>query len=310
MKIFRQLEEIGSLPGVKVASIGNFDGVHCAHQYVLREIVRRAKEMNGHSIAITFDPHPTRILRPDRTPKLITTLEDKLAFIAEAGVDATLVLPFTAEFAQTSAREFCRLLCEKGRVREIHEGKNFRFGRGAEADASRMQELGREIGFQVVIYPEQWILGEPVSSSRIRGLISEGRINLARHLLGRPFFIRSNPAPGRGYGMQYTVPTINLASYSELLPANGVYVTDLEVNGRSWKSVSNIGTRPTFGVDSFAVETHILEFEQMPLGEKTPLKLTFLHRLREERRWPTPEALKAQIGKDIARARRWFELAQ
>lgn len=309
MQIYSKLEDILGFAGPTVATIGNFDGVHCAHQHVLGEVVRRARELGGRSLAITFDPHPTRVLRPERAPKLITKLDDKLALIGEQAVDATLVIPFSAGFAQTSAYDFCRFLAKQASVREIHEGVNFRFGRGAEADVKRMSELGREFGFEVVIYPEERIRREVVSSSCIRALISDGKLNLARHLLGRNFFVRSTPAPGRGYGARYTVPTINLAYYSELLPANGVYVTELEVNGRAWHSVTNIGNRPTFGADSFAVETHILDFEPMPLDEQSPLKLTFLHRLREERKWPNADALKAQIMKDVTRARRWFQLA-
>ncbi|MEO8726409.1 MAG: bifunctional riboflavin kinase/FAD synthetase [Acidobacteriaceae bacterium] len=309
MEIYGKLDEIAGFSGPTVATIGNFDGVHCAHQHVLAEVVRRAHASGGRSLAITFDPHPTRVLRPEKAPKLITTLADKLALIAQQQVDAALVIPFSAGFAQTSAHDFCRFLVQQANVREIHEGVNFRFGRGAEADVKRMSELGRELDFAVVVYPEERIRGEAVSSSRIRALISDGRLNLARHLLGRQFFVRSTPAPGRGYGARYTVPTINLAPYPELLPANGVYVTDLEINGRIWKSVTNIGNRPTFGAGSFAVETHILDFEPMPLNEQTPLKLTFLRRLRSERKWPDAAALKAQIMNDVARARRWFKLA-
>lgn len=309
MDIYCKLDEITGFSGATIASIGNFDGVHCAHRHVLSEVVRRARASGGRSLAITFDPHPARVLRPEKAPKLITMLKDKLALIAECEVDAVLVIPFSAGFAQTSARDFCRFLAKQANVSEIHEGVNFRFGRGAEGDIKQMVELGRELDFNVVVYPEERLRGEAVSSSQIRTLISEGRLNLARHLLGREFFVRSTPAPGRGYGARYTVPTINLAPYAELLPADGVYVTELEINGHKWESVTNIGNRPTFGADSFAVETHVLDFEPMPVDEQTPLKLTFLHRLREERRWPDAAALKSQIMNDVARARRWLTLA-
>lgn len=308
MKIFPTLgAAASSVP--TVASIGNFDGIHRAHQHVLQQIVRRARALDGRSLAITFDPHPTRVLRPDLAPKLITQLDDKLALIAAQGVDAAVVIPFTLEFASTSAFDFCAQLARDLHAVEVHEGANFRFGKGAEANAARMQQLGRELGFATVIYPEERIRGEAVSSSRIRAAIAQGDLSLARHLLGRNFFIRGTPAPGRGYGARFTVPTINLAPYSELLPTHGVYVTLLEIGGIEWKSVTNIGNRPTFAAGSFAVETHILDFEPLALDEYTPLKLTFLHRIREERKWPTPEALKAQIAKDVIHARRWFALA-
>ena len=308
MKLYRSLDEITVHPPPTVATIGNFDGVHCAHQHVLQEVVRRAREINGRSLVITFDPHPPRVLRPDKAPKLITAIADKIDFISQQDVDATLVIPFDSQFAQTTSEEFCRFLCKAANVREIHEGANFRFGRGAAADVREMERLGCDFGFNVVIYPEERIRNEVVSSSRVRALIAAGSLNTARHLLGRSFFIRSTPAKGRGYGSRYIVPTINLASYAELVPGNGVYVTELEIEDRSWRAVTNVGNRPTFGQESFAIETHILDFEPLSLNENTPLKLTFLYRLRDERRFESPDALKAQIGLDVRRARRWLAL--
>jgi riboflavin kinase / FMN adenylyltransferase len=307
MPVLSDISELRQFSSPLVATVGNFDGVHCAHQRVLHDVVQRAAETGGRSVAITFDPHPTRVLRPERAPKLITSLEDKLALMAEQRVEVAVVIPFTEEFAQHSAEWFCGQLRESGLI-EIREGANFRFGRGAQADVGRLQELGTELGFAVVVYPEERIREVAVSSSCIRAEIAKGNLNLARHLLGRHFFIRSTPAHGRGYGTRYTVPTVNLAGYAELVPANGVYVTELEIHGRTWRSVTNVGNRPTFGADSFAIESHILDFEPMPLDDSTPLKLTFLHRLREERRFPSPEDLRKQIGHDVARARRWFSL--
>ncbi|GAC1656977.1 MAG: bifunctional riboflavin kinase/FAD synthetase [Acidobacteriaceae bacterium] len=308
MQVFRSLEEIAAQAGPAVATIGNFDGVHCAHQHVLREVVRRAKELLGRSLAITFDPHPPRVLRPESAPKLITSLDDKLVQLAKEGIDATLVIPFDVDFAKTTSEQFCRFLYERANVREIHEGANFRFGRGAEGDVSVMQRLGSDLGFTVVVYPEERIMGEAVSSSRIRALISAGALNKARHLLGRQFSIRSTPAHGRGYGARYVVPTINLAPYTELVPPKGVYVTELEVESRKWQSVTNAGNRPTFGGDSFTIESHILDFEPMSLSETTELRLTFLHRLRDERKFENSDSLRNQIRDDVRQARRWFRL--
>jgi riboflavin kinase / FMN adenylyltransferase len=308
MRVFRAIAEITLDAPATVASIGNFDGVHCAHQHVLREVVRRAREIGGRSLAITFDPHPPRVLRPDKAPKLITAMDDKLTLMEREGIDATLVIPFDEEFAKTTSEEFCRFLCERANVREIHEGANFRFGRGAAGDVSVMQKLGCDFGFSVIVYPEERIRGEVVSSSRIRALVAAGELNMARHLLGREFSIKSTPAHGRGYGARYTVPTINLAPYAELVPAIGVYVTELEIDSRVWRSVTNVGNRPTFGEDSFAIETHILDFEPMSLGEDTPLRLSFLHRLRDERKFESADVLKAQILRDVEHARRWFAL--
>ena len=310
MERLRSIAEFRASGGGTVASIGNFDGVHVAHQHVLRNVVSRAKEMGGRSLVITFDPHPSRVLRPESAPKLILATQDKLRFIEEMGIDAAIVIPFDRAFSETAGEEFCRALVFQALVREVHEGANFRFGRGAATDVLCMQEIGSRLGFNVVVYPEERVRGEVVSSSRIRQLIAAGRMNVARHLLGRAFFVRSTPAHGRGIGSRLTVPTINLAKYDELLPANGVYVTALQLDGRKWKSVTNVGMRPTFGAESFAVESHILDFEPVELQETTPLKLTFLHRLREERRFADAAELKRQILHDVKRAERWFESAQ
>jgi len=194
---------------------------------------------------------------------------------------------------------------------EVHEGETFRFGHNAAADVVGLTELGRDLGFAVRTYEPYVVRGSAVSSSRIRKLIADGNLNEARALLGRSFSIRSTPASGRGYGTKYAVPTINLAPYAELLPANGVYVTTLKI-GESllFQGVTNVGNRPTFGTDSFAVETHLFDFEPVDLTESTPLQMTFLTRLRAERRFDSPEALRQQIGLDVGKALRFFELAK
>jgi riboflavin kinase/FMN adenylyltransferase len=224
-------------------------------------------------------------------------------------VDATLVLPFDDALRRTSARDFAQeLLVRACHVTEIHEGESFRFGYQAAAEVHSLEALGRELGFAVVVYAPLVLRGAPVSSSRIRALIAEGSVSGARALLGRPFAIDSTPAPGRGYGTRYAVPTINLAPYAELLPANGVYVTTLKVGAQTFDAVTNVGNRPTFGADSFAVESHLLDFRPIDLDEQTPLRLTFLRRLREERRFPSTEALRDQIAQDVTQSRRYFQL--
>jgi riboflavin kinase/FMN adenylyltransferase len=206
-------------------------------------------------------------------------------------------------------------------VTEVHEGENFRFGYHAEAGMagpSGLESLGRELGFGVVVYAPRIVRGAAVSSSRIRKLIAAGDVSHARALLGRPFAIDSTPAPGRGYGSRYAVPTINLAPYPELLPANGVYITTLAVGSGAdselFDSVTNVGNRPTFGPDSFAVESHLLNFHPLEgdqaLTEHTPLRLTFLRRLRTERPFRSTEGLRQQIGRDVGRAQRYFALCR
>ena len=293
-----------------IASIGNFDGVHCGHKWVIERVKARAASLGLRSLAITLDPHPVRLLRPELPHTLITPLEVKLKLLAATGLDATLVLPFTPELSRLSAEQFARdVLRDAVRAREVHEGENFRFGHGAAVDIHGLEKLGQELGFATQTYAPYLIRGAAVSSSRIRNLITAGRVSEARTLLGRPFSVESTPASGRGFGTRYTVPTINLASYQELLPAHGVYVTSLRVGSKRFQGVTNVGNRPTFGEDSFTVETHLLDFEPIELRATTGLELTFLLHLREERRWPTPEALKAQIMKDVGRAQRYFRLA-
>ncbi|HMF63301.1 MAG TPA: riboflavin biosynthesis protein RibF [Edaphobacter sp.] len=315
MKIYRQLAAIPSDFGPSVATIGNFDGVHRGHQWVIAEVVARARTLGIVSIAITFDPHPARIIRPEASRPLITPLAQKLALHEATGIDALLVLPFTSDLSHMTARAFATdVLQQKLHVTELHEGENFRFGYQAEADIETLEKLGLELGFAVRVYAPRSLRGQVISSSRIRQLITEGNVSRARVLLGRPFAITSTPASGRGYGTRYTVPTINLAPYDELLPANGVYITSLTVGtgttSETFDAVTNIGNRPTFGADSFAVESHLLNFHPIELNEQTPLTLTFLRRLRAEMRWPNPEALREQIGRDVRQAQRYFTLCR
>jgi riboflavin kinase / FMN adenylyltransferase len=313
MQIFNQLAEIPADYAPSIATIGNFDGVHRGHQWVIAEVTARARALGLRSLAITFDPHPARIIRPESSLPLITPLSQKLDLLAATGIDAVLVLPFTSELSRMTARNFAKeILQQTLHVKELHEGENFRFGYQAEAGIESLEALGRELGFDVKVYAPRSIRGHAISSSRVRQLIADGDVSQVRALLGRSFAIHSTPASGRGYGTRYTVPTINLAPYPELLPGNGVYITSLTIgtgaSSKTFDAVTNIGNRPTFGEDSFAVESHLLNFHPIALDEHTPLTLTFLQRLRPEMRWPSPEALREQIGRDVARARRYFSL--
>ncbi len=311
MQILRSLDELANSTKPSVVSVGNFDGVHLGHQLVLKSMVDRARESGAQSAVVTFDPHPSHVLHNSRRTPLITPLAQKLDLLAATGIDLTLVLEFNEELRRWPAREFAeRVLRDALHTIEVHEGETFRFGYGAAADVASLSDLGREFGFTVHAYEPRIIDGAPISSSRIRSLIAAGDIADANTLLGRNFSIRSTPATGRGYGTRYTVPTINLAPYAELLPAIGVYVTTLAVgepsNARIFQGVTNVGNRPTFGADSFAVETHLLDFEPIELNESTPLELSFLHRLRDERRFANPEELRAQIQRDVAEAKKIF----
>jgi riboflavin kinase/FMN adenylyltransferase len=319
MQVFRTLDELPANYGPTVIAIGNFDGVHCGHRWIIEHTRNRARDLRANCIAVTFDPHPVRVLRPDVAPRLITPMPERLRLLAETGIDATVVLPFTKEFSQLPAETFARTVLRDGlHAVEVHEGDNFRFGYQAQAGIAELKELGRELGFAVISHPARTVRGLLASSSKVRERILAGDMTSARALLGRPFSILSTPARGRGIGTKLTVPTINLAPYDELLPASGVYITRMKVGEGSdapvFNAVTNAGNRPTFGELAFAIETHLLDFDpashSLDLAENTPLELTFLRRLRAEQRFPSPEALKAQILRDVAQALRFFHLEQ
>jgi riboflavin kinase / FMN adenylyltransferase len=313
MHVFRTLAEVPANYGPTVIAIGNFDGVHCGHRWIIEHARHRARELQARCIAVTFDPHPVRVLRPEIAPPLITPMPERLQLLAETGLDATVVLPFTEEFSHMAAEAFAHDVLHKGlRAIEVHEGDNFRFGYQAQAGIKELAELGRHLGFTVAAHQTRTVRGLPVSSSQIRERILAGDLIAARALLGRPFSIRSTQARGRGIGTKLTVPTINLAAYDELLPANGVYITRLKIgeskDAPTFDGVTNAGNRPTFGEVSFAIETHLLDFQPVDLTVDTPLELTFLRRIRAEKRFPSSETLKAQILRDVTFAMRYFHL--
>jgi riboflavin kinase/FMN adenylyltransferase len=310
MQIARSLSELSTLTGPSVVTIGIFDGVLCGHRMVIASVLERARALQARSVAITFDPHPAHLLHTASRLPLITPLAQKLELLAATGLDLALVLPFTEELRLWSARRFAEtVLRDALHAAEVHEGETFRFGHNAEANIEGLTQLGQDLGFGVQTYQPFVSRGAPISSSRIRGLIAAGRLSEARALLGRSFWVCGTPASGRGYGTKYAVPTINLAPYGDLLPAHGVYITTLKIDGeKTFRGVTNIGNRPTFGADSFAVETHLFGFEPVDLTESTPLEMTFLHRLRAEQRFESPEMLRAQIGRDVGKALRYFAL--
>jgi len=323
MRVFRSIDEVPASFGPSVIAIGNFDGVHRGHLSILRDVCSRAGARGAAAVAITFDPHPLRVLRPEFAPKLITPLDQRLRLLAAVGaegrgLDATLVLPFTRAFSEYSAEAFAsEVLARTLGAVEVHEGDNFRFGYQAQAGMAELRELGRQMGFEAFTHPVLTLRGLSVASSQIRALIAAGEVSKARALLGRPFSIVSTQARGRGIGSKLLVPTVNLAPFDELVPGNGVYITRLRMGDAAgascYDAVTNAGNRPTFGEDSYAIESYLLDFDPATAPEitpETPLDLSFLARLRGEQRFPSPEALKAQILRDVARAQRYFRLVR
>jgi riboflavin kinase/FMN adenylyltransferase len=288
-------------------AIGNFDGIHLGHQAILRAAVARARDVNAVATALTFDPLPQKVLRPDSAPLRLSTTEQRLRCFAEIGIDAAVVLPFTHDLAKLTPQEFVdHILVRDLQVRAVFVGENFRFGHKQAGNARMLRLLGAERGFDVLILPPVIHQREVVSSTIIRREIASGDVAHAARLLGRPFVLSGKVVSGTGTGRRFTFPTLNLAPEQELLPARGVYVTRTGIDGesRTRRSVTNIGVRPTFNGSALSVETHVLE----PLGEATPgrIEIHFWKRLREEKKFSGPEELRTQIAEDIASADKFF----
>lgn len=317
-RVYWGLRELPEDFGPAVAAIGNFDGVHRGHQAILQAVVDEAHTRDMLAMAVTFDPHPDCFLRPDKAPALLTPMDERVRLLAELGLDAVVVMKFDAALARLSAAQFVEwVLVDALGARGLHEGGNFRFGHKAEAGVAELAALGLEFGFGVTVHDAVRVHGLEVSSSAVRERVGAGDMKTARWMLGRPFAVRSTQKRDRGVGSKLLVPTINFAEYAGLLPKYGIYVTRLRVpvqgNGaesRCFQAVSSLGVRPTFEGAGFALETHILDFEPIEIEEGTTLELEFLHRLRDEEKYDSVELLKAQIFKDVEKAKRYFRLAR
>ncbi len=307
-RLFRSLNEVPPDFGPSALTIGNFDGVHIGHRRILRRVREIAAEHDWKASVLTFDPHPARVVAPERAPRLMTTPEQRAALIREEEIQQVLILPFTADVARLTAEEFVeKILVARLGARAVVVGDNFRFGNKKAGDTRLLNALGERLGFFTEVVQAVSCRGMRVSSSGLREIVEAGDVARAGRLLRRPYALEGDVVPGRGVGSKKTVPTLNLAPSSELLPKVGVYVTrttDLD-DGRSWESVTNVGHRPTFGGDDrLSIETFLLD----PLEGETPrsIRLEFLRRLRDERKFESPEALQAQIFKDVTRARAYF----
>lgn len=288
-------------------TIGNFDGVHIGHQHLFQQVVKAAKARGLTPAVLTFDPHPARVVAPERAPKLLTGMEERRALMREQGIERILVLPFTADIAKLSPEEFIqRVAISMLDAKMVSVGDNFRFGHKQSGDTHALMELGKRFGFETNVVGAVKCRGRVVSSSLVRQLIRDGNVALACRFLNRPYTLSGEVVAGRGVGARQTVPTLNLQTSAEVLPRNGVYITrthDLD-SGRRWNSITNIGHRPTFGGDDLSIETFLLE----PMEGAPPMRIRveFLHRVRDERKFESPEALKAQILGDVARATAYF----
>ena len=288
-------------------TIGNFDGVHAGHRRILDVTRERALALGCQSAVLLFDPHPMKIVAPERAPQLLTSPTERLRRFAELGMDAALVLSFTREVASLSPEDFvARVLVAKLSARAVVVGENFRFGYRQRGDFALLAALGREHGFEAHAVGAVSIGGSPVSSTRVRNLLRQGRVDLCRRLLRRPVSLQGPIVSGHGVGARLTVPTLNLQAEAEILPAHGVYVTETRDprSGRCWPSVTNIGSRPTFDGHGVHVETHLLSGLE---GEDPKrIELLFFRRLRAEKKFESPEHLRRQIVADAGQAERFF----
>jgi riboflavin kinase/FMN adenylyltransferase len=288
-----------------VLAIGNFDGVHLGHQAILRRVAEDAVRDRALPAAITFEPHPLKVLRPAGAPVLISTLEQRLQGLEQFGIEAVLVLPFDLELSRLSPEEFVKtILVDSLRISEICVGDSFRFGHRHAGDVRMLGELGGRYDYRVEIVPPVVRRGAVVSSSAIRIAVAAGRLDQAARLLGRAFSLTGTVQKGTGTGRRVVVPTLNLAFEQELLPPHGVYVTENFLGGRWYRSATNVGVRPTFNGDRLSVESNLLDFSAQVTGER--MEVRFLKRLRAERKFPDPAALRAQITKDLERCRTFF----
>ncbi len=310
MIIIERTEDIDKPFSGAVVTIGNFDGVHIGHQSLFHQVVQKAEANGGTSIAITFEPHPLRVLTKDQQPPLITLYEQKKELIATTDLDVLICLPFTTAFAAMSARAFVEdLLVGRIGMQAIIVGRDYSFGRRREGDIKRLQALGEELNFEVIL--ADWITSarggrSRISSTRIRELVMAGRLDEARQLLGRHYQIRGTVIDGRKRGGKLLgFPTANIRLYDELCPQKGIYAVTVELNGRNLQGVANIGYSPTFDDQLFTVEVHILDFNDNIYDQK--IKVNFLQRIRSEIKFENIEALSAQIHKDIEIARGLFK---
>jgi riboflavin kinase/FMN adenylyltransferase len=308
MKVIYKLEDLAPEYPAPIVTIGNFDGIHLGHQQLMRDLVARANKINGTPMVLTFNPHPLQVLAPNNAPLQIQTFDQKLATLESLGIPVVVAIPFTVQLAQTTARDFVvKLLWEKLRFKEIYVGPNFAFGNRRQGSFNLLKEIGEGIGFLTGKIHQVQFRGNRVSSTAIRQALISGQVGLARRLLARPYALGGTIISGAGIGSKLNVPTANLQTQNDLIPRTGIYVTLFTVEGRRYESVTNIGFRPTINqVEGSipSIETHVFDFSREIYGERATLE--FLLRLRDERKFPSLQALVEQIRKDIARAHRYL----
>jgi riboflavin kinase/FMN adenylyltransferase len=301
MRIIRELEELGDDLRGGAVTIGNFDGVHRGHARIIARLTEMGAAAGGPSVVFTFEPHPVQLLRPHEAPPPLTWTERKADLVSELGVDALIAYPTDEALLSLSAEEFFdQIVCRRLAARAMVEGPNFFFGRGRAGDATLLAELCAGVDIDLEIVQPQTNDGQPISSSRIRGLIANGDVALAADMLTRPYRIRGMVTHGAGRGAKIGFPTANVHAIDTLLPAPGVYAARGWVNGQAWPAAVNVGPNPTFGERRLKVEVHLIGFHDAIYG--CPIEVDFLKRLRDIHPFGSVEELKQQLHEDIARA--------
>ena len=305
MKIFHGTEN-AKISRPTVLTLGVFDGLHLGHQRIMQTVVESAKMINAVPTAITFDPHPRAVLHPESAPPLLQTLDQRLAAFEFLGIQQAIVIPFNKEFAAQDAEIFLRdIIHERLQAREVFLGKGFEFGKNRSGNIELLRKISRELGFFADEVPEVRLRGTRISSSKIRQFLSEGRVNLARRMLGRPYGIEGQIIHGVQRGRTIGFPTANLRPHNRVIPRYGVYATATLIDGIWRKSITNVGVRPTFENEvEPSVETFVLDFDGDLYGDV--LRIRFLHGIRDERKFNGIDELKAQINKDLTRTKNYF----
>ncbi len=310
MKLIEDIDNIHNPFKKAVLTIGNFDGVHIGHQALFHEVIERADAIGGTSVAMTFEPHPIRVLKQNGQPPLITLYEQKIELISRSGIEVLITIPFTHEFAGISARSFLEdILVRRIGMAALVVGGDYAFGRNREGNLDFLKENAPRLGYEVII--ADWIqsprIESRISSTRIRELVMAGEMEKAQKMLGRPYQIRGTVIHGRDRGGKLLgCPTANIQLQDELAPKPGVYAVTGECNGSLYKGVANIGYSPTFDDNLYTVEVHLLDFSEDLYDRQ--VRVNFIHRIRDEARFASIEELSAQIQKDIARAREMLSL--
>jgi len=303
MIIIKGTDKIPSEFRDAVVTIGNFDGIHLGHGLIFEQVIAAARQEKRQALVITFDPHPKMLLHPERRPfYLITSLEEKISLLDDIGIDAVILIPFSLEFAKTTAETFIRdILWDKLHIRKIFIGHDYTFGRGKEGNEAYLVLQGSKLGFDVDVVNAFTINSGIVSSTRIRNAILEGDVKTAASLLGRPYNLSGPVVVGHRRGAGLGFPTANIDPEKVLVPARGVYAVIVELDGQRYQGVLNIGYNPTFADEKRSVEVHLLDFDGNIYG--MTLEVLFIERIRDEVKFDGPDKLVAQIRQDIDRAR-------